>query len=378
MAEPLAVVGTVVAALQLLKYGAAIYEEFAQFSIGVSSSSRRVSSWDNRLRAFGYLTALLAGFDAAHNIAFRSMVASCQEEIASITLIITSLQKHSAHGRTRRLRNAWKIVCKEKELEARLGSLSCLLDKLNQCAVQSRLLGLTAAMSTVVTEMNNTNYTQQLTSIAGILDGADYQALCDSDTLAADVKLNTLALGLQKERLLSEAEKIHRLCLARRLRLLGPEDRITLQSKENLSIVLHEQGRIAEAEPLLRSTAQSYESTHGSNHPDTLRVYQNLTSTLRDLDRYAEAESFGTASALRMDKVLGRAHPQTLNAYRNLAIILQYQEKFVEALVFAKKVRDVVLQCTGYTSMYVGSESVVKHVIELEEHVNWVSVYGTP
>jgi hypothetical protein len=66
------------------------------------------------------------------------------------------------------------------------------------------------------------------------------------------VSINNLASLLQDQGKLAEAEPLLRVCLAVRRRVLGEDHPSTLMSIDNLASLLQDQGKLAEAEPLLR------------------------------------------------------------------------------------------------------------------------------
>ena len=64
----------------------------------------------------------------------------------------------------------------------------------------------------------------------------------------------------------------------------------TLTSASNLAMLLQQQGKLAEAEPLCRETLQVQRETLGDRHQDTLTSANNLAMLLRDQGKLVEAE----------------------------------------------------------------------------------------
>src|SRR5262249_15294497 len=59
----------------------------------------------------------------------------------------------------------------------------------------------------------------------------------------------------------------------RKVLVVHPEDPLLLN---DLALVLEQQGRYTEAEPLFQRAVQGYESSRGSNHPDVATSLNNL------------------------------------------------------------------------------------------------------
>jgi tetratricopeptide (TPR) repeat protein len=102
----------------------------------------------------------------------------------------------------------------------------------------------------------------------------------------------------------------------------------TLDTKAD---ALHERGKDAEAEPLLRKALAVREEGLGPRHPDTAACYNNLATNLEGLGRYQEAERLhGKALAIR-EEALGPRHPDTGASCNNLADNLNKQGRSREA-----------------------------------------------
>ena len=64
-----------------------------------------------------------------------------------------------------------------------------------------------------------------------------------------------------------------------------------LDSQSYLPDILEEQGKLEEAEALLRKLANGYESAFGAEHPYTLTSMHNLAWMLYNQNKLSEAES---------------------------------------------------------------------------------------
>lgn len=86
---------------------------------------------------------------------------------------------------------------------------------------------------------------------------------------------------------------------------------------------LHEQGRYAEAEPLLVRSLSIYESQLGSNHPDVASSLNNLAGLYYATGCYGEAEPlYLRAVAIFLDR-LGEIHPNTQTVWGNFIEFLR-------------------------------------------------------
>ena len=90
---------------------------------------------------------------------------------------------------------------------------------------------------------------------------------------------------------LEEAEAEHRAVLEIRRRVSGEEHPDTLDSRNNLALVLGDLGRLEEAEAEHRAVLEIRRRVLGEEHPDTLTSRNNLASVLNGLGRLEEAEA---------------------------------------------------------------------------------------
>ena len=148
------------------------------------------------------------------------------------------------------------------------------------------------------------------------------------DTLAS---VDNLGLVLSSQGKYEEAEAMHRRALEGREKVLGPEHPDTLASVNNLGVVLESQGKYGEAEAMHRRVLEEYEKVLGPEHPDTLASVDNLGSVLASQGKYGEAEAMHRRALEAREKVLGPEHPSTLASVNNLGVVLSSQGKYGEA-----------------------------------------------
>ncbi|KAK8007203.1 hypothetical protein PG989_001193 [Apiospora arundinis] len=88
----------------------------------------------------------------------------------------------------------------------------------------------------------------------------------------------------------SEAEEMHRQTLALMKTVLGREHPSTLASRNNLALVLENQGKYSEAEEIHRQTLALKETVLGREHPETVRSRNNLAKVLRNMEMHGEVD----------------------------------------------------------------------------------------
>jgi tetratricopeptide (TPR) repeat protein len=148
---------------------------------------------------------------------------------------------------------------------------------------------------------------------------------------------SNLASSLGEQGKLAEAEAMLRDLLPVQQRVFGPEHPQTLGTTMNLAIALSEQGKYAEAEAMLRDLLPVHRRVHGPEHPNTLMATNNLASTLVKQAKHAEAEAMLRESLPVQRRVHGPEHPNTLGMTMNLASTLMKQAKHAEAEVILRE-----------------------------------------
>ncbi|KAK7419576.1 hypothetical protein QQZ08_010789 [Neonectria magnoliae] len=100
------------------------------------------------------------------------------------------------------------------------------------------------------------------------------------------------------------AEKVFRMPVEAREKVLGPEHPDTLSSVNNLGSALESQGKYEEAEAMHRRALKGYEKVLGPKHPDTLTSVSSLGSVLESQGKYGEAEAMHRRALKGYEKVL--------------------------------------------------------------------------
>jgi tetratricopeptide (TPR) repeat protein len=198
---------------------------------------------------------------------------------------------------------------------------------------------------------------------------------------------NDLEAALYYEGKYAEAEAEARTLLAIRGKVLGPEHPDTLRTRNNLADDLFAEGRYAEAETEFRAVVKLKEKVFGPENPNTLRSRNNLASVLGVQGQYAEAEAEFRALVTLAEKVFGPENPFTLSIRSNLAAALNKAGKYAEAEAEGRKVRKLDEKVLGpehpdsldtrsnlaeallHQGKYTEAEAEDHQVVKLEEKV---------
>jgi tetratricopeptide (TPR) repeat protein len=164
---------------------------------------------------------------------------------------------------------------------------------------------------------------QQALELIGKVLGPEHPSTLNS--------MNNLALVLDSQGKHEEAEQMHRQTLELEEKVLGQEHPSTLSSMNNLALVLDSQGKNKEAERIHRQTLELKEKVLGLEHPSTLDSMNNLALVLHSQGKHEEAERIHRQTLELREKVLGLEHPSTLSSMNNLALVLRSQGKYKEA-----------------------------------------------
>ena len=115
----------------------------------------------------------------------------------------------------------------------------------------------------------------------------------------------------------------------------------------NLGVTLTAQGKLAEADPLLRGALEVRRAVLGESHPDTAAAYVNLANNLERQGRYAEATPLFHSSLDINRKALGEEHPSTATSYLNLGCNANAMGRYDDAEVLLRKALAVKLKSLG-------------------------------
>jgi tetratricopeptide (TPR) repeat protein len=97
------------------------------------------------------------------------------------------------------------------------------------------------------------------------------------------------------------------------------------------AVPLFQQGRYAEAEPLLKGALAIFEKALGPDHPKVATGLSNLAALYQVQGRYAEAEPLLKRALAIFEKALGPSHPDVAQSLNDLALLYQVQGRYAEA-----------------------------------------------
>jgi CHAT domain-containing protein len=135
-------------------------------------------------------------------------------------------------------------------------------------------------------------------------------------------------------------------------------------SLNNLAMLYKEQGRYAEAEPLLQQSLKIKRKVLNEDHPDVALRLNNLAGLYHDQGRYAEAEPLYQQSLKIKRKVLNEDHPDVALSLNNLAMLYEKQGRYAEA----EPLLDHAIRILSRPDVAPGSRC---SSIELRAHVRW-------
>ena len=150
------------------------------------------------------------------------------------------------------------------------------------------------------------------------------------DQVAVSNLLAVVGLSLRHLGQYRDAEAIHRRELEIRERMQGPEHPNTLDSVNDLAIVLSRLGKHDEAEAMHRQAVEIKEKVLGPEHPSTLNSMNSLAVSLSHLGKHGKTEKMHRR-VLETKKILGPVNVYTLTSFHNLAVELFRQGKYEAA-----------------------------------------------
>ncbi len=136
----------------------------------------------------------------------------------------------------------------------------------------------------------------------------------------------------------AEAQRQLERAVALRRQALGPDDPRTLAAQEALADFLNRgAGRYAEAVPLALETWQRRVRVLGPEHRDTLDSMDTYASSLESTSRHDEAITLLRQCLAARRRTLGPSHPDTLTSTNNLAHTLAIHGEFPEAIALFRE-----------------------------------------
>jgi tetratricopeptide (TPR) repeat protein len=135
-----------------------------------------------------------------------------------------------------------------------------------------------------------------------------------------------------------------RLKALRRVAPMSKEDRVAYQSASTMQQqvgLFVDQGKYAQAQPLLEHALEILRRLLTDEHPDTATSYNNVAYVLEGQGRYSQAQPLHEKALEIRRRLLTDEHPETAQSYSNLAMNLNYQGKYARAQPLLEQALDI-------------------------------------
>jgi CHAT domain-containing protein/Tfp pilus assembly protein PilF len=149
--------------------------------------------------------------------------------------------------------------------------------------------------------------------------------------------LNNLAEMYNEQGRYADAEPLLKRALAIYEKALGPDHLDVGTSLNNLAFLYYAQGHYADAEPLFKRALAIREKALGPDDPDVATSLSNLAELYTEQGRYADAEPLLKRALAIREKALGPNHPDVALSLNNLADFYREQGRYGEAEPFFKR-----------------------------------------
>jgi tetratricopeptide (TPR) repeat protein len=111
----------------------------------------------------------------------------------------------------------------------------------------------------------------------------------------------------------------------------GPDASLTIAKLNSLARLLHEQGRMMEADPFIRQALAIARHIDHLDHPEIARELNNLAGLLQATNRLGEAEPLIRRALAIDEKNFGPEHSEVAGDLNNLVVVLEATNRLGEA-----------------------------------------------
>ncbi len=154
------------------------------------------------------------------------------------------------------------------------------------------------------------------------------------------------------------AEKILRQALAKS-KLLGRVHREVATSLGNLALALENQDKLTEAESMQREALAIRRELFGYDHLEVASSLNSLAIVLRDEGNLQEAQRIQREALTIQEKLLGKEHPDVATSLNNFADMLRIQGELGASLLGQQKYAEAEpLLLAGYEGMKLGQREM--------------------
>ncbi|CAJ1392686.1 unnamed protein product [Effrenium voratum] len=152
----------------------------------------------------------------------------------------------------------------------------------------------------------------------------------------------------------SDSESFYRQVLCVLRRSLGSYHPDTLHCLNNLALCLGDQGKLQQAELLLRRTLAGMEVVLPSSHPRPIQALSNLACCLAEQGKLEEAESHHRRAFDTCKRKLGWKHPETSSCAHSLSDFLKSCGRSTEAALIELQADQLGRQTWRRTNRFTG------------------------
>jgi CHAT domain-containing protein/tetratricopeptide (TPR) repeat protein len=152
--------------------------------------------------------------------------------------------------------------------------------------------------------------------------------------------INNLAANLSAQGRPAEAETLYRTALSIMRAGLGEGHPRIARLEGNLAHVLSDQGRVAEAESLCRSALATFTKRQGQ-HEETANALNNLGMLLVEERRFDEAEPLLLQALEMRSKLLAPTHPSVAQSHNNLGGLEESRQRPAQAIIYFRKAYEI-------------------------------------
>ena len=150
-----------------------------------------------------------------------------------------------------------------------------------------------------------------------------------------------MAVNLADQGKYAQAQPLVEKALEIRRRLLTDDHPETAQGYNNVAVNLYAQGKYAQAQPLYEKALEIWRRRHVDDHPDTARGYYNLAYNLNAQGKFAQAQPLFEKGLEISRRLLTDDHPHTAQGYNNVAVSLSAQGKYAQAQPLYEKALEI-------------------------------------
>ena len=177
--------------------------------------------------------------------------------------------------------------------------------------------------------------------------------------------LNDLAIVLTQQMKLDEAYQITTWNLEIRARLSGKDHKDSLDSMNTLTSILRAQNLYDQAEQLNQKALDLCTTKLGVSHPSTLKAFGNRAANLACRKEWKAAEKLNYEVLQDMERVLREYAPDTLESSVLMAVLLYRQGKAAEAeATYQKSVKATGWSLSTDSPILYNTRQVLLHIEE--------------